>query len=246
MGRYWKQLKRLLGFGSPWDAGSPMKGNAPSSPEKHWHIYGSPSDVVWASLLPDWWAYNQGLRTLHGKWWKLVHLVEHFRLQVRGYPNSKGCETLMPLYPHRPGDSDSKESACSAGDPGSFSGSGRSPGDGNGNPLQYSCLENSMEGGSWQATDHGSCKKSKVTEHTRIQMSSWLGIMFKPEDFQGQQVSLCLSFKIRKHFPESFNKYPSISCWPELICLWFNTWKGEWDHHDWLKPININLCTWRR
>ena len=44
-----------------------------------------------------------------------------------------------------PGSSDGKESACNAGDLGSFSGSGRSPGEGNGNPLQYSCLENSMD-----------------------------------------------------------------------------------------------------
>ena len=40
---------------------------------------------------------------------------------------------------------DSKESACNAGDPGSIPGSGRSPGERNGNPLQYSCLENSMD-----------------------------------------------------------------------------------------------------
>ena len=50
--------------------------------------------------------------------------------------------------------SDSKEPACSAGDPGSFPGSGRSPGEGNGNPLQYSCLENSMDRGAWWATVH--------------------------------------------------------------------------------------------
>ena len=44
-----------------------------------------------------------------------------------------------------PGSSDSKASACSAGDPDSIPGLGRSPGEGNGNPLQYSCLENSMD-----------------------------------------------------------------------------------------------------
>ena len=44
-----------------------------------------------------------------------------------------------------PGGSDGKESACNAGDPGSVPGSGRSPGEGNGNPLQYSCLENSID-----------------------------------------------------------------------------------------------------
>ena len=46
-----------------------------------------------------------------------------------------------------PGGSDGKASAYNAGDLGSISGSGRSPGEGNGNPLQYSCLENPMDGG---------------------------------------------------------------------------------------------------
>ena len=48
-----------------------------------------------------------------------------------------------------------KESACSAGDLGLIPGLGRSPGERNGNPLQYSCLENLMDGGVWQATIHG-------------------------------------------------------------------------------------------
>ena len=48
-----------------------------------------------------------------------------------------------------------KESACNAEDPGSVPGSGRSPGEGNGYPLQYSCLEIPMERGEWQATVHG-------------------------------------------------------------------------------------------
>ena len=50
-----------------------------------------------------------------------------------------------------PGGSDGKESAFSAGNPGSIPGSGRSPGEGNGNPLQYSCLEKSMDRGVWQS-----------------------------------------------------------------------------------------------
>ena len=48
-----------------------------------------------------------------------------------------------------------KASTCNAGDLGSIPGSGRSPGEGNGNPPQYSCLENPMEGGAWQDTVHG-------------------------------------------------------------------------------------------
>ena len=50
-----------------------------------------------------------------------------------------------------PGGSDSKASAYNVGDPGSIPGLGRSPGERNGNPLQYSCLENSMDGGAWWA-----------------------------------------------------------------------------------------------
>ena len=53
-----------------------------------------------------------------------------------------------------PSSSDGKASVCNAGDPGSIPGSGRSSGDGNGKPLQYSCLENSMDGEVWQATVH--------------------------------------------------------------------------------------------
>ena len=55
----------------------------------------------------------------------------------------------------------SKESTCNAGGTGvmgSVPGSGRSPGEGNGNPLQYFCLENPMDGGAWQAIAHGVAK----------------------------------------------------------------------------------------
>ena len=48
-----------------------------------------------------------------------------------------------------------KKSTCNAGDLGSVPGLGRSPGGGNGNSLQYSCLENAMNGGAWRATVHG-------------------------------------------------------------------------------------------
>ena len=54
-----------------------------------------------------------------------------------------------------PGGSDGKVSAYNAGDPGSIPRSGRSPGEGNGNPLQYSCQENPMDKGAWLATFHG-------------------------------------------------------------------------------------------
>ena len=59
---------------------------------------------------------------------------------------------------YEPGSPDDKESACNAGDLGSIPGLGRSPGGGNGNPLQYSCLENPMDRGAWQVTVHGVAK----------------------------------------------------------------------------------------
>jgi len=55
------------------------------------------------------------------------------------------CWLLTPYF----GGSDGKASACNVGYLGSIPGLGRSPGEGNGNPLQYSCLENSMDGGAW-------------------------------------------------------------------------------------------------
>ena len=65
------------------------------------------------------------------------------------------------------GGSEDKASACNAGDPGSIPGLGRSPGDGNGNPLQYSCLENPMDRGAWQATVHRVTKsRTRLSEFT--------------------------------------------------------------------------------
>ena len=67
---------------------------------------------------------------------------------------------MAPSWPclRFPGGSDSEESACNAGDLGSIPGLGSAPGEGNGNPLQFSCLENSTDRGAWQATVHGVTK----------------------------------------------------------------------------------------
>ena len=62
-----------------------------------------------------------------------------------------------------PGGSGVKESAYNAEDVGLIPGLGRSPGEGNGNPLQYSCLENSMDRGAWWARVHGVTKESDMT-----------------------------------------------------------------------------------
>ena len=67
-----------------------------------------------------------------------------------------------------PGGVDSRESACSVGDPVSIPGSGRSPGEGNGNSVQYPCLENSVDEGTWQAWGR---KESDTIK--RVHFTSW-------------------------------------------------------------------------
>ena len=69
-----------------------------------------------------------------------------------------GCSSGLPRW------LSGKESACNAGDARSIPGLGRSPGEGNGNPLQYSCLEHSMDRGAWWATVHGVAKSWDDTE----------------------------------------------------------------------------------
>ena len=80
---------------------------------------------------------------------ELLNWTEHWSSWFPGLPFPDGGF---------PGGSDSKESACSARDLGSIPGSGRSPKEGNGNSLQYSCLENPMNGWAWQAIVHGVAK----------------------------------------------------------------------------------------
>ena len=70
------------------------------------------------------------------------------------------------------------------GDLGSILGSGRSSGEGNGNPLQYSCLENPMGGGAWQATySPWGCKESDMTEQLKFCLTNWNCIIIPPEIF---------------------------------------------------------------
>ena len=79
-----------------------------------------------------------------------------------------------------------KESARNAGDPGSIPESGRSSEEGNGNPLQYSCLENSMDRGDWWATySPWSCKESDTTKPTNTMFYGRLNNAFhllSPQD----------------------------------------------------------------
>ena len=89
---------------------------------------------------------------------------------------STGCSTTFWLLRHIlgfPGASDGKEFTCNEVDTGSIPGLGRSPGEGNGYPRQYSGLENSMDRGAWQATVHGITKEPDKTERLPLSLSAY-------------------------------------------------------------------------
>ena len=103
---------------------------------------------------------TEPLRCDQGNWGHGVfHLISiNFSVKVYNRVRLGAC-----------GDSDGKESACNAGDLGSISGSGKSLGEGNGDPLQYSCLGNPMGGGAWQATVHGVAKgRTRLSDFTSL------------------------------------------------------------------------------
>ena len=77
-----------------------------------------------------------------------------------------------------PGGSDGKEYACNTGDPGSIPGSGRSPGEENGYPPWYFCLENSMDRGAWKSVViHGVNKELSMTE--QLTLSLFMSVLFQ-------------------------------------------------------------------
>ena len=87
------------------------------------------------------------------------HTEPHWKL-------SSNCKHPV-IYWGFPGGSDGKKSTCNVRDPGSIPGSGRSPREGNDNPLQYSCLENPMDRGPWWPTVHGVAKsRTRLSDFT--------------------------------------------------------------------------------
>ena len=84
-----------------------------------------------------------------------------------------------PMFLQSPGGSDGKASAYNVEDPGSMPGSGRSPGEGNGNPFQYSCLENLMDGGAWRAAVHRVAKsRTQLSDFTLFQCFCSFNLLF--------------------------------------------------------------------
>ena len=86
--------------------------------------------------------------------------------QQKNNPQSRGQWFVVSF----PGGPDSKESACKLGDLGLIPESGRPPGEGNSYPVQYSCLKNSMDRGTWWATVHGVTEETDTTEQLTLSL----------------------------------------------------------------------------
>ena len=121
-----------------------------------------------------------------------------------------------------PGVSDGKESACSAGDLGLISGSRRSPGEGNGNPLQHSCLENPMDRGAWWAAVYGVTHTYKHIQYayfqafkqTKTPYYSYYLIALFPFSFKNNVDIFTTQDLFEKVFlTQRFLKETYISCW---------------------------------
>ena len=131
-------------------------------------------------------------------------------------------DSLRPhgLRPEKSGDSDGKASAHNARDSGSSPGSGRSPGEGNSNPLQYSCLENSLDRGAWWATVPGVSKsQTRLSDFTFTFKVVYLQIIkLRCRHFSGCVLTLSLN-ALWLTFKENFQ------VWTETL----EPNQGEWD-----------------
>ena len=122
-----------------------------------------------------------------------------------------GPKSWSYLWPWR-GGSEVKVSACNAGDLGMIPGLGRSPGEGNGNPLQYSCLENPMDRGAWWATVHG----VQRVEH------DWVtSLSLSLSGVSQLETGAC-------HLPLQRLNHGHCSCWPSTYPKRSSGWRSEW------------------
>ena len=165
-----------------------------------------------------------------------------------------------------PGGSDGKESTCSARDPGLIPGSRRSPVEGNGNPLQYSCLENPMDRGAWQAIVHGVTKSGTRSVMSPSRTISIWGVLLQSHFSSVGLITyfrtnltvniLYLSRDRMIRLPCSRSekcpfgwKYPQIrgatKFWQLFQARWWIPFVSiqikNWDLHSWIYGVRIGI-----
>ena len=140
--------------------------------------------------------------------WEILRTEELGGLQSMGLQGLRHNWTTDTI-------SDSKESACNAGDPSSIPRSERSSGEGHGNPLQYSCLENSMDRGAWRATVCGITK-------SRTRLSDWTEL----NGIEHQNNTMCVC-ESHSHFVVSNSLWPHGLQHTRLSCPWDSPGKNS-------------------
>ena len=164
----------------------------------------------WKSCEKTWWGENSTAHRMAEKR-KVGSFLPCFLIFPSEAPTANMLHNLVSFPLHLPfslpqmgqpfGGSAGKEFACNAADLGLIPGLGRSPGEGNGNPLQYSCLENPMDRGAWRATySPQGCKESDMTEWLTLsllpQMIALLSAISIPPIFQSSLQIPCSSWSI--------------------------------------------------
>ena len=147
------------------------------------------------------------------------------------YSDGKLKQKLAPSNGF-PGGSEVKASACNSGDLGSIPGSGRSPGEGNGNPLQYSCLENPMDRGAWWATVHGAAKSQTLLSDFTFSVPTKVHIvqtMVFPVVMYG-----CENWIIKKTEHQRTDAF-ELWCWRRPLRV---SWTARRSNQSILKEIN--------
>ena len=136
-------------------------------------------------------------------------------LRTRGSGPIYSCFSTLGF----PGGSDSEESAYNAGHLDSIPGCGGSPREGNDNPLQYSCLENSMDRGAWRATVQGDCKESDPTKQLTLSLSFYFSFyMFSSlRSFLSSFVASPLFFPL----PFFFHSFLSLPLFHPYFLIFF-------------------------
>ena len=165
---------------------------------------------------PPWWPH-WGL-----PWWLVWGNAEHqpfWETSEWSFPSQSIIYLPCTSKQGFPGSSDGKESSWNTGDLGLIPGSGRSPGEGNGNPFQYSCLENPMVRGARRATVHGGHKESDMTERLTLSLDFAFVLVNYPE-----AVSTILLFKwVRPLF--------MMCCGCHITGVWMDDPNWEWNCH---------------